>query len=166
MSILFGVPQGSILGPLSFIIYICDLLILNDHLEFGSYADDTAPFVYEENFDEILGELEKHVAKISEWLLHNCLKDNAKKFHLFLSPFVDKAINIENLTIKSSYAEVLLGMTNDSSLSFSECVTYLCAIANRKLHALSRVSKYICLKKRRILMKSFIISQFSCCPLI
>ena len=101
------------------------------------------------------------MGKISEWFLHNCLKANAKKFHLFLSPFVDKAINIENFTIKSSSAEVLLGVTIDSNLSFSEHVTYLCATANRKLHALSCVSKYISFKKRRIFMKTFIISQFS-----
>ena len=55
-------------------------------------------------FDEILGEL------------HDYLKANAKMFHLFLSPFVDKAINIGNFTIKSSYAEVLLGVTTDSNL--------------------------------------------------
>ena len=110
-SILFGVPQGSILGPLLFLIYISNLFILNDHREFGSYADDTTPFVYGENFDKILGELEKHMAKISERLLHNHLKANTKKFHLFLSPFVDKAINIENSTTKSGDAEVLLGVT-------------------------------------------------------
>ena len=106
------------------------------------------------------------MAKISEWFLHNCLKANAKKFHLFLSPFVDKAINIKNFTKKSSYAEFLLGVTIDCNLSFSEHVKYLCATVNCKLHALSRVSKYISLKKRHIHMKSFIISQFSYCPLI
>ena len=53
-----------------------------------------------------------------------------------------------------------------SNLSFSEHVTYLCANSNRKLHALPRVSKYISLNKRRLLMKSFIISKFSYCPLI
>ena len=42
----------------------------------------------------------------------------------------------ENFTVKSSYTEVLLGVTIDSNLSFSEYVTYLCATANRKLHAL------------------------------
>ena len=53
-----------------------------------------------------------------------------------------------------------------SNLRFSKHVTYLCATSNRKLHALSRVSKYISLNKRRILMKSFIISQFSYYPLV
>ena len=101
MSILFGVPQGSILGQLLFIIHICNLFILKDQLEFGSYVDGITPFVYGENFDEILGGLQKYMTKISEWFLHNCLKAKAKNYHLFLSPFVDKAINIENSTIKS-----------------------------------------------------------------
>ena len=42
----------------------------------------------------------------------------------------------------------------------------LCKKANRKLRAVSRVSKYIAFNKRRILMKSFIFSQFNYCPLI
>ena len=83
-----------------------------------------------------------------------------------ISPFVDKAIYIGNFTIRSSYAEDLLGVTNDSNLIFSEHMTHLRATANHRLHSLSRVSKYISLKKRRILMKSFIIPQFNYCPLI
>ena len=66
MSNLFGFPQGSILGPLLYVIYICNLFIINDHIGFGSYADGTTPFVYEENFDKMLDELQKHMTKISE----------------------------------------------------------------------------------------------------
>ena len=80
MSILFGVPQRYILGPLLFIIYICNLFILNDHLEFGRYADDTTPFVYGKNFDEILGELENHMAKISEYFYIIALKPIQRNF--------------------------------------------------------------------------------------
>ena len=96
----------------------------------------------------------------TQWFLH---KANGKHFHLIL--FICKAINIENFTIKSSYAEVLLGVTFDSNLSFREHVRIF-ATANGKLHALSRVCKYISHRKCRMLMKSLIISQFSYYPLI
>ena len=89
------------------------------------------------------------------------LKANANKFHLFLRPFIDKTISIEGFIIKSSKAKVFLVITIDSNLSFTDDVTYLCVTAKRKLYALSRVSRYIILEKRRIFMKSFIISQFS-----
>ena len=68
--------------------------------------------------------------------------------------------------MKSNNAEVFLRVTIDSNLSFSEHVKYLCATVNRKLHALSCVSKHISLQKRRVLMKSLITSQFSYCPFI
>ena len=61
-------------------IYSWDLFILSDHLDFGIYADDTTPFVYGEHFDQILGELEKHLTENSEWFLHNCLKANEIPF--------------------------------------------------------------------------------------
>ena len=75
-------------------------------------------------------------------------------------------ITVENCVIKSSGVEELLGVTIDSNLNFKEHILSLCKKANRKLHALSRVSKYMTLNKRRILMKSFIISQFNYCPVI
>ena len=44
-SIIFGTPQGSVLCPLLFIIYVCDLFIVNKELNFSSYADDTTSFL-------------------------------------------------------------------------------------------------------------------------
>ena len=72
-----------------------------------------------ENFDQTLIEFQKHMAMISEWFYYDCLKANAKQFHLFLSPSADKVINIESLTLKPVYAEVYLGVTNGSKLNFS-----------------------------------------------
>ena len=77
-------------------------------------------------------------------------------FTLFLSPFFGKALNLDNGFIKSSNAEVLLGIAIDSNLSFSDHVA-----ANCKFYVWSRDSKDISLKKRLIFIKLFNISQIS-----
>ena len=99
--------------------------------------------------------------------MNNDLKANAEKFHLFLSPYEDQTITVENYVIRSNGVEELLGVQLDSNLNFKKHILPLCKKTNRKLHALSRVSKYMILNKHRILIKSFIISQFNYyCPLI
>ena len=93
------------------------------------------------------------------------MKANADKRHL-LSSDESCTAKIENFSIKNSTEEKLLGVKFDSNLSFESHVTSLCKKASQKLHALARISHYMDLNKRRNLMKAFITSQFSYCPLI
>ena len=60
----------------------------------------------------------------------------------------------------------LLGVEIDRTLSFDEHITSLCRKAGKKLYVLARLSHFMCTNKKRVLMKAFIESQFSYCPLI
>ena len=55
--IVSGVPQGSILGPLFFNIFLCDLFLSIENNYFTNYADDTTPYVISNNPDEVVSEL-------------------------------------------------------------------------------------------------------------
>ena len=105
------------------------------------------------------------ISKTCEWFHHNGFKVNPGKFNFLPSPFVGTQTKIMGSTRKGSKEEVLLGVRSDSDLTFKEHVTSICSKVNQKLHALTKVSKYMSTQKRHILMKSFIISQFNYCPI-
>ena len=78
----------------------------------------------------------------------------------------DITINIGNECIHNSENEKLLGVYFDNELNFKTHVTKLCKKAGQKLHALARLSNFMNLNKRKMLMNAFISSQSSYCPLI
>ena len=139
-----GLPQGSVLRPLLFNIYLNDLFMFLEETEICNYADDTTIYACGPNFENVIMHLENDALKISEWFPNHFMKLNADKCHLMI--FGAKGNNEISITIgearvKESTEENLLGITFDQSLSFKQHVRALCKKAGQKIHALARISR-------------------------
>ena len=75
-------------------------------------------------------------------------------------------IRVGKEQIWESQSEKLLGITIDKNLTFNEHLTNICKKASQKLSALARISQVLPFHKRRTIMKAFVESQFSYCPLV
>ena len=153
-------------GPLLFNIYLCDLFLFTEDLDIAHYADDTTPYHCSDNTESVIEMLEIAATKLFQWFKDNNLKANADKCHLLLSTNESEQININDTIIDSSKAEKLLKILIDNKLNFDKHVSSLCVKAGQKLHGRSRISSFINIKKRKLIMNAFITSQFGYCPLV
>ena len=79
--IFSGVPQGSILGPLLFNIFLCDLFSVIEGNYFTNYADDTTPYVIGNNIEEVVSKLKAITQTLFTWFAQNKMKANLNKCH-------------------------------------------------------------------------------------
>ena len=165
-SIEYGVPQGSFLGPLLFDIDLTYLFYECEDSNIANYADDTTQYACRENIRVVISELQSLAFRLFKWFGNNHIKANPGKPHILRSTKKTEKVKINDDVLTSSVVEKLLGITLDSELKFEKHITDICNKASQKIHVLSRITNYMSLNKRRLLMKTFVESQFNYCPLI
>ena len=161
--ILFEVPQGSILGPLLFNIFICDLFIMMYDINIANNADDNTPFVSGDTPLDVITSLENAAEKLFEWFANNHMKANHDKCHLLMSTLAPISIKVKDYIIKNSDNEKLLGVTVDANLNFNCHLENILKKASKNVHVLARSTPYMSIPKTKLLMNSFFTSQFNYC---
>ena len=163
-----GVFQRSILGPFLFNIYLNNLFFLSEFTDLCNFADDTTFYACDIDLNSLIKRLEHNSFLAAEWFENNNMKLNQDNCHLLFCGYKNENVwaNIGNYKIQESNKQKLLGLDTDRNLNFNEHLSPLCRKASNKLSVLQRLSNFMSLKQRLVLLKTFIESQFGYCPLM
>ena len=168
LEILLGVPQGSILGPLLFNIFINDFFAFITSCEVCNYADDNTLYSCSSTFENVVSDLESGLIKALRWLDLNQLVANPEKFQVMFLGVNAKKLSLrvkDKIIISKDYVK-LLGITIDDHLKFDKHINDICKKANFKVNCLYRIRKYVDEKQASTLCNAFVLSNFYYCPLI
>lgn len=166
-----GVPQGSVLGPLLFIIYINDIKEIMTDGKVNMFADDTVIFIVAEDFAGAYRKLQTELNKVSDWLKLKKLMLNVKKTKYMVITNKSMEGNIQPLRLEEQEIERVeslkyLGVIVDDKLSFNDHVDYTIRKAARKLGVIYRINQLLDVETKIMLYKSIVASHFEYCPTV
>jgi len=123
LPILYGVPQGSILGPLLFLLYINDIHKSSNLLKFFLFADDTTIFCSGKNWVDLIVLINQEMDRVADWLKANKLSLNVKKtkYIVFRQPkhiLTTNLILVDGVEIEQVSSTKFLGIEIDSDLTW------------------------------------------------
>ena len=121
-SIKYGVPQGSVLGPILFILYINDIVNISNECKYILFADDTTLVFSNENSIQLELSMNKVLLQLRNWLVINKLTINLLKtsYIIFNKPKLKFIITLDNIIIARSRSIKFLGLIIDDKLSWKQ----------------------------------------------
>ena len=168
----YGIPQGSILGPLLFVIYINDLPGISNLAKFILYADDANIIVTGETEEEVQLKLSQIASTLVSWVDGNGLALNLKKTHymVFSNQRLDYSkislniagVNIERVT-EARFLGVILIL--DEKLTWQKHITAMKIKMSRYMGVMYKLKRFLPIKVRLQLYHSFVQSHLNYCCL-
>jgi len=165
-----GVPQGSILGPLLFLIYVNDLFKSTTVLSPITFADDTNLFYSDKNINKLFEIVNKEIKHVCEWFQANKLSLNLKKtkYLIFHPPRKKIPINLPSLTINNvridrEKSTKFLGVIIDETLSWKNQIDAVNKKVSKGIGILYNAKFYLSKRLITQLYFAFVHSHISYC---
>ena len=172
-AVAFGVPQGSVLGPLMFISYtapLCDVARRHG-MSIHLYAEDTQMYISysplsNEDTNSAMMSLQACVVALQNWMIVNKLKLNADKTDAILicSPRVKSNIDMPhidlgNMTVPISNAAKNIGVLFDDALTMKNHVQHMCRVAYFHIHCIGKIRHLLYRKTTEIMVNAYVTLQ-------
>ena len=166
----YGVPQGSILGPLLFLIYINDLPLHVKQSNMDLYADDSTLHFHDKNIEKINSILQNDLNAIQSWCNNNSMKINAQKTKCMklgskqkLKQLSELCITVNETCIENVHSFKLLGIDIDENLSWEDHVDRICKTISSKVSLLYKIKVYLPIHTRQLFYNAYILPYIDYC---
>ena len=169
-----GVPQGSILGPLLFLIFINDLpLTVGDTVHSTDlYADDTTIYDIQDDVNTLHSNLSDALSSLNTWCTENGMRVNVDKTKVMIITTNQKrrlltknnfSLHYDNCVLNETQCEKILGINFQNDLKWDSHVTAICRKISSYLWLLSRIKDYVKLEYRILFYKAYIQPHLDYC---
>lgn len=170
----FGVPQGTVMGPNFFVIYINDITQHIKNCNIQLFADDTLIYFVGNNIQEIVQKINEDMKNLASWLSKNNLCLNVGKTKFMVIKNIGNKLDIKQhpgICIDGEKIEQVkefkyLGIIIDEHLTFSKHAEYVTSKIARKVNVLGRMRKTLSQWSKTTLYKTLIMPHFNYCPTI
>ena len=166
LPIEIGVPQGSVLGPLFFLIFINDLPLFCE-LDSVLFADDTTVFDSGDEMESLVSSFKRKLEELIGWVRFNQMTINWSKTKVMFLTLKKRVKTPGSVTIEGNDVEVvksfkLLGVIIDKDLNFRAHIEALKKTVNRKLYSYKKLF-YLSFSTKVQFFKTFILPHFDYC---
>lgn len=172
-----GVPQGSILGPLLFLIFINDLpLVLSKKVSsIDMYADDTTVYDIQDDLETLRSNLQESLSVLHKWCQQNGMLLNTDKTKVMLISTRQKRIRLDTSLLALTYNDIdlqlttgdkILGVYIDENFQWNNHFQYVCKKVSSYIWLLSKIKTYLSFEHRSLFYKAYIQPHFNYCNII
>ena len=156
LDISCGVPQGSVLGPKLFIMYINDISNISKILKLILFADDTNIFCTGDDSQLLLDEISSELCKLKIWFDINKSSLNLNKTKIMIFGNCRMNSQIDGVIIERVAVNTFLGVIIDETLSWKPHIKHIHSKVSRSIAVLNKAKQFLDNKSLRILYGSLV----------